>query len=96
VHSVFHYIPQHSAPAVRKFARAHGELPVTDGIANRLLRLPMWVGLEDRQTKVIQAVLAVLGAFIRAALAQLAESQHIRSFDFVIIRGDKVLSALKE
>ena len=60
VHSVFHYIPLHSAPAGRKYARAHGELPVTDGIADRLLRLPMWVGLEDRQTEVIQAVLAAL------------------------------------
>ena len=60
VHSVFHYIPLHSAPAGRKYARAHGELSVTDGIADRLLRLPMWVGLEDQQTEVIQAVLAAL------------------------------------
>jgi dTDP-4-amino-4,6-dideoxygalactose transaminase len=60
VHSVFHYIPLHSAPAGRKYARAHGELAVTDSIADRLLRLPMWVGLEDQQAEVIQAVLSTL------------------------------------
>ena len=33
---------------------------VTDDVADRLLRLPMWVGLEDQQNDVIQAVLSVL------------------------------------
>jgi len=60
VHSVFHYIPLHSAPAGRKYARTHGDLTVTDDVADRLLRLPMWVGLEDQQAEVIQAVLSAL------------------------------------
>ena len=60
VNSVFHYIPLHSAPAGRKYGRAHGELAVTDDIANRLLRLPMWVGMEEPQTEVIQSVLSRL------------------------------------
>ncbi len=60
VHSVFHYVPLHSAPAGLKYGRAHGEMRVTDDVADRLLRLPMWVGLEDHQTEVIQAVLSVL------------------------------------
>jgi dTDP-4-amino-4,6-dideoxygalactose transaminase len=60
VHSVFHYIPLHSAPAGRKYGRACGEMKVTDDVADRLLRLPMWVGLEDRQTAVISAVLGTV------------------------------------
>ncbi len=60
IQSVFHYIPLHSAPAGRKFARAHGEMMVTDDIADRLLRLPMYAGLEARQIEVIRAVLSVL------------------------------------
>jgi len=60
VHSVFHYVPLHSAPAGLKYGRAQCDLRITDGIADRLLRLPMWVGLEERQTEVIQAVLAAL------------------------------------
>ena len=60
IHTVFHYIPLHSAPAGRRFARAHGELKVTDDVADRLVRLPMWSGLEVMQTDVIQRVLADL------------------------------------
>lgn len=60
IQSVFHYIPLHSAPAGRKYGRAHGELKVTDDIADRLLRLPLWVGMEKQQREVIQAVTSVL------------------------------------
>lgn len=60
VHSVFHYVPLHSAPAGRKYGRAVGDMAVTDDTSDRLLRLPMWVGMEDTQTDVIKAILAVL------------------------------------
>lgn len=60
VHTVFHYIPLHSAPAGRKYARTHGEMMVTDDIADRLLRLPMYAGLEERQAEAIRIVLSVL------------------------------------
>lgn len=60
VQSVFHYIPLHSSPAGRKYARTQGELPVTDDVADRLLRLPLWVGMEERQTEIIQAVLGAI------------------------------------
>ena len=60
VQSVFHYIPLHSAPAGRRFARAHGDMSVTDDTADRLLRLPLWIGLADRQTEVIRTMLEIL------------------------------------
>ncbi len=47
--AVFHYIPLHSSPMGRKVARAHGELRVTDSAAGRLLRLPLFPGLEPQQ-----------------------------------------------
>lgn len=47
--SVFHYVPLHSSPAGRHFARSAGELPVTDYIADRLLRLPCYYELEPAQ-----------------------------------------------
>ena len=62
IHSVFHYIPLHSAPAGRRFARAAGPLPVTDDLSERLLRLPLWLGLEEHQVAVIQAINASLGS----------------------------------
>jgi dTDP-4-amino-4,6-dideoxygalactose transaminase len=60
VHSVFHYVPLHSSPAGLKYGRAAADLPVTDDVGDRLLRLPMWVGMEDEQTKIIHAVLQAL------------------------------------
>jgi dTDP-4-amino-4,6-dideoxygalactose transaminase len=60
INSVFHYVPLHSSPAGQRYARAHGEMKVTDDVANRLLRLPMWVGMEEQQAEVIRAVLQAL------------------------------------
>lgn len=49
IHAVFHYVPLHSAPAAQKLGRPHGQLPVTDDMASRLIRLPMWIGLTNEQ-----------------------------------------------
>lgn len=56
IHPVFHYIPLHSAPAGKKFARAHGDMKNTDGLSDRLLRLPLWVGLAEKQKEVLKVL----------------------------------------
>jgi dTDP-4-amino-4,6-dideoxygalactose transaminase len=43
--AVFHYVPLHGAPAGRRFGRVAGPLPHTEAAGERLLRLPLWVGL---------------------------------------------------
>ncbi len=55
---VFHYVPLHSAPAGLKFGRFHGEDRYTTKESDRLVRLPMYYGMteKDRET-VIGAVL---------------------------------------
>ena len=53
IQAVFHYIPLHSAPAGRKHGRVHGSMQVTDKTSETLVRLPMWVGLEDLDVDVI-------------------------------------------
>ncbi|MDP2452353.1 MAG: dTDP-4-amino-4,6-dideoxygalactose transaminase [Polaromonas sp.] len=51
--SVFHYVPLHSAPAGQRFGRVHGSMEVTNNQSERLIRLPLWVGLnEEQQTRV--------------------------------------------
>ena len=45
VHAVSHYVPLHSSPAGIRYGRAHGSLEVTEDVAARLLRLPLWVGM---------------------------------------------------
>jgi dTDP-4-amino-4,6-dideoxygalactose transaminase len=62
VNTVFHYVPLHSAPAGRKFGRAHGTLTQTDKLSERLLRLPLWVGLEAQQQQVLDALAHALQA----------------------------------
>lgn len=58
ISSVFHYVPLHSAPAGRRFGRTHGDLAVTDSIAGRLLRLPLWVDLSDADRSQVVDVLS--------------------------------------
>jgi dTDP-4-amino-4,6-dideoxygalactose transaminase len=58
--SVFHYIPLHSSPAGRRFGRAATPMPNTDALSERLLRLPLWLGLEaeviDRIAETIESL----------------------------------------
>lgn len=65
IHPVFHYVPLHSAPAGRRFGRVHGELPVTDEVADRLVRLPFWVGLEEQQGEVIERLIETIAEVVQ-------------------------------
>jgi dTDP-4-amino-4,6-dideoxygalactose transaminase len=47
VNCVFHYVPLHSSPKGLICSRAAGVLPVTVDLADRLIRLPLWVGLKN-------------------------------------------------
>jgi dTDP-4-amino-4,6-dideoxygalactose transaminase len=57
INSVFHYVPLHSSPAGRRYGRVHGTLEVTDTLSERLIRLPLWVGLtHSQQDKVVDVL----------------------------------------
>ena len=58
IHSVFHYIPLHSAPCGQNMGRAAGDMTNTNRISDCLVRLPLWLGLEEQQADVIQAITA--------------------------------------
>lgn len=45
--SVFHYVPLHSSPAGKRYGRTHGSLNVTIDQSERLVCLPLWVGLTE-------------------------------------------------
>jgi dTDP-4-amino-4,6-dideoxygalactose transaminase len=62
VMAVFHYIPLHSSPAGQRFGRCSGALPVTDDIADRLVRMPLWLGLEEHLDQVLASAEAALRA----------------------------------
>jgi dTDP-4-amino-4,6-dideoxygalactose transaminase len=62
VGAIFHYVPLHSSPAGRKLGRAPGELPVTDDISGRLLRLPFWIGLDQHVNLVVSRLLGAISS----------------------------------
>jgi len=48
IYSVFHYVPLHSSPAGQQFGKVQGDLLNTNNLSDRLVRLPLWIGLEDQ------------------------------------------------
>lgn len=53
IHSAFHYVPLHSSKAGLKFGRFHGKDNYTTRESERLVRLPIYFGLETEKTKYI-------------------------------------------
>ncbi|CAN1568824.1 WecE Predicted pyridoxal phosphate-dependent enzyme apparently involved in regulation of cell wall biogenesis [Burkholderiaceae bacterium] len=54
INSVFHYVPLHSSPAGQRYGRVTGSMANTDAQSERLVRLPLWVGLtKQQQVKVV-------------------------------------------
>lgn len=53
---VFHYVPLHSSEAGRRLGRAHGSLQVTNSVSERLVRLPLWPGVETYIDEILESV----------------------------------------
>jgi dTDP-4-amino-4,6-dideoxygalactose transaminase len=49
--ATFHYIPLHKSPFGQRYFK--NELPITDFVSSRIIRLPLWVGLSNFQQKII-------------------------------------------
>jgi dTDP-4-amino-4,6-dideoxygalactose transaminase len=60
IQTVFHYVPLHSSPFGLKAGRISGSMRNTNTAGDCLVRLPLWVGLEEEQGAVIDAVIEVL------------------------------------
>jgi dTDP-4-amino-4,6-dideoxygalactose transaminase len=61
--AVFHYVPLHSSPMGRSFGYEEGQLPVTESVSGRLLRLPFYYDLtEEEQERVVGAIKVYLEA----------------------------------
>jgi dTDP-4-amino-4,6-dideoxygalactose transaminase len=57
VHALFHYVPLHSSPAGQRYGRVHGDLTHTNQLSERIIRLPVWIGMgESEQTRVVYAL----------------------------------------
>jgi dTDP-4-amino-4,6-dideoxygalactose transaminase len=57
IYSVFHYLPLHLSDMGRRFGGRPGDLPVTESVSDRLVRLPFHNGLTSgEQEQVIDAI----------------------------------------
>jgi len=62
ISAVFHYVPLHESPFGKTHGRAVGEMNVTNMAADRLLRLPLWIGLAPVQ---IRHTIELMGNVLR-------------------------------
>jgi dTDP-4-amino-4,6-dideoxygalactose transaminase len=58
--AVFHYLPLHSSRMGQRFGGRPGDCPVSEDVSDRLLRLPLYVRLNDREQ---DEVITALGEF---------------------------------
>jgi dTDP-4-amino-4,6-dideoxygalactose transaminase len=49
IQAVFHYVPLHSSPGGLKYGRCHAKLTITEGLSDKILRLPLWIGMSKVQ-----------------------------------------------
>lgn len=47
--AIFHYLPLHTSPMGLKMGYQKGDLPITEEYSSRLLRLPMYAGLQQEE-----------------------------------------------
>jgi len=55
INTVFHYQPLHLSPKGNELSQIKGNLSVTEDISRRILRLPLWIGM-DEQERVVEEI----------------------------------------
>ena len=62
IHPVFHYLPLHNSRGFKSAGCNNNvELKVTEEVSGCLVRLPLWIGVEDHQKLIIENVIEFLG-----------------------------------
>jgi dTDP-4-amino-4,6-dideoxygalactose transaminase len=62
ISAVFHYVPLHTSAMGKKFGYREGDLPLTEDLSARLLRLPFYADItRDEQIRVVRCLSEFLG-----------------------------------
>jgi dTDP-4-amino-4,6-dideoxygalactose transaminase len=76
--AVFHYVPLHTSPVGRHYGYRDGDLPVTENISDRLLRLPFFYDITvEQQARVVHHVRDYLERGRASSLSP--HGQHLRA-----------------
>ncbi|HSW68665.1 MAG TPA: dTDP-4-amino-4,6-dideoxygalactose transaminase [Gammaproteobacteria bacterium] len=70
INTVFHYVPLHQSPAGRLYSRTDNELTITMDLADRIVRLPLWLGMEELMEYIVRQVVS---GFILASTPHVSE-----------------------
>lgn len=54
IQTTFHYVPLHETAPAKKFGRVAGTMTNTVGLSSRLLRLPLWIGVDQHFNEIIE------------------------------------------
>jgi dTDP-4-amino-4,6-dideoxygalactose transaminase len=80
VTAVFHFVPLHSAPMGSKFGYRVGDLPITEDLSSRLLRLPSFAAIteaeQDRVAELVAGFLRARPARRRRAATHSSAANH--------------------
>ena len=62
IHALFHYIPLHSSPMGQKLGYKQGQFPISESVAERIVRLPFFFELErDEQDFICDKIYEFFG-----------------------------------
>ncbi|HEV3416211.1 MAG TPA: dTDP-4-amino-4,6-dideoxygalactose transaminase [Pirellulales bacterium] len=69
--AVFHYVPLHTSPMGEHHGYRLSDLPVTENLSARLLRLPMYVDLSsDDQSRIVRAIEGFYSSGLRIRVSE--------------------------
>jgi dTDP-4-amino-4,6-dideoxygalactose transaminase len=57
IYSVFHYVPLHTSAMGRKFGYQDGDLPLTEELSDRLIRLPFYFDLSETDQRQVISII---------------------------------------
>jgi dTDP-4-amino-4,6-dideoxygalactose transaminase len=61
INAIFHYVPLHNSPAGVRLGRTHGTLANTVRLSERLIRLPLWMGItHEQQERIVNCLRTAL------------------------------------
>lgn len=58
VNAIFHYVPLHESAAGRRYGRVASHMDVSTSVSSRLIRLPIWIGLNPSEMEFVIASVA--------------------------------------
>jgi dTDP-4-amino-4,6-dideoxygalactose transaminase len=62
IYAIFHYIPLHSSLMGIKMGYKIGDFPITENLSGRLLRLPMYADLGEKELEyIVGEIYRILG-----------------------------------